>query len=507
MVFISWRHVLHFTTDICKCIVRSAEKLSASVFFRTTSISAMIGDKTIPSVKSNLVKALVNASQEFACRSVQSCRSLQEASIVVSATCESFKEVNSAEELAQRVAGMIRWEDSNHLMILFHQNVQTVSALYRNKLKIPPAIRTLFESQMKKILMTLKINLSENYRKSYRCSLVISNLNFRIRARRKRTSSQDWFIACILPEALIDFVWDYGSLDEKDEKLYISKMVGNVFIDFFESNLYETILTELLAMSQSLVRVMEATDSCVSLRDVDRCKKLVVWLLKFLRMKNTKTEYNYGIEMKAIVLALAVSYHSRFADVETRTSYRENVSMIVSKHNRPITADKVLEIIRDEEDEILNRMDLPNGIAKNRALQENVFVVLVCILNKIPIFLVGKPGCSKSLSIQLIRSNLRGRDSKDELFQNMPQLFCVSFQGSESSTSDGIIKVFEKAENYQKLNDKDVISVVILDEIGLAEVSRFNPLKVLHGLLEPGSRQTPNVAVVGISNWALDAAK
>jgi hypothetical protein len=80
-------------------------------------------------------------------------------------------------------------------------------------------------------------------------------------------------------------------------------------------------------------------------------------------------------------------------------------------------------------------------------------------------------------------------------------------QGSESSTSDGIMKVFEKAENYQKHNEKDVLSVVILDEIGLAEVSRFNPLKVLHGLLEPGNGQNLNIAVVGISNWALDAAK
>jgi hypothetical protein len=45
---------------------------------------------------------------------------------------------------------MIRWEDSNHLMILFHQNVQTVSALYRDKTKIPQSIQILFESQMNK---------------------------------------------------------------------------------------------------------------------------------------------------------------------------------------------------------------------------------------------------------------------------------------------------------------------------------------------------------------------
>ena len=44
--------------------------------------------------------------------------------------------------------------------------------------------------------------------------------------------------------------------------------------------------------------------------------------------------------------------------------------------------------------------------------------------------------------------------------------------------------------------------VVIFDEIGLAEKSPHNPLKVLHSLLEP-----PKVATVGISNWSLDASK
>jgi len=44
--------------------------------------------------------------------------------------------------------------------------------------------------------------------------------------------------------------------------------------------------------------------------------------------------------------------------------------------------------------------------------------------------------------------------------------------------------------------------VVVMDEIGLAEISPHNPLKVLHSLLEP-----PRVATVGLSNWSLDASK
>jgi len=40
--------------------------------------------------------------------------------------------------------------------------------------------------------------------------------------------------------------------------------------------------------------------------------------------------------------------------------------------------------------DLLNRMEIPAGIAKNKALLENVFVTLVCMLNLIPVFVVGK---------------------------------------------------------------------------------------------------------------------
>src|SRR5690606_35282515 len=100
----------------------------------------------------------------------------------------------------------------------------------------------------------------------------------------------------------------------------------------------------------------------------------------------------------------------------------------------------------------------------NEALLENVFVILVCILNQIPVFVVGKPGCSKSLSMQLIRTNLRGLDSKDPYFGSLPHIYVVSYQGSESSTSEGIEKIFKKAMSYRGEN---LLPVVLLDEIGL----------------------------------------
>ena len=324
-----------------------------------------------------------------------------------------------------------------------------------------------------------------------------------------------------LPEGMFDYVWDYGSLGPKDERDYIQRMLRG------QSEKYLGMLVDLLSASQNFVRAAKENSFCVSLRDVYRCIRLISWFQEIMEKKNKHQkikkdkcpihlEKYFSISeqfksepmTKSIVLALAHCYLSRLHSAESRKQYRVIMMDLFIKHR--IVMDKVADtfaaIVRIEEEDYLERMELPKGTAKNAALRENVFVILVCILNRIPIFVVGKPGCSKSLSIQLIRSNLRGRDSQDSLYKDLPQLYVVSYQGSESSTSEGIVKVFDKARKYKRLN-KNVLPVVLLDEVGLAENSKYNPLKVLHGLLEPGDGKLPDVAVVGISNWALDAAK
>lgn len=50
---------------------------------------------------------------------------------------------------------------------------------------------------------------------------------------------------------------------------------------------------------------------------------------------------------------------------------------------------------------------------------ENVFMMLVCIENRIPLFVVGKPGSSKSLSKSLVVDAMKGNTAKNSLFQNM----------------------------------------------------------------------------------------
>lgn len=621
------------------------KKLSSSVFFRTSNIQHEL-------LKSELVNALKNMSTDFSSRSINACRSAQMASMGFLEPSKENISLTCGEILAKRTESMIRWEDSNHLMVLFHYDLHTVSALYRNRNKVPKQILNLFESQLKEklqdfdkksqeelriILLKLvqyppKIDSAVLDKMSQQYALTPDNLlkmvlivlriqghqpiiimgetgcgktslirylskicqidfqilsihagvteetimkrvtecdkkakeNFKLsvwlfldeintcdhlglicdvvchhHCKGKRLAPNLKILAACnpyrlrsnesiltsglqgkikndhlsklvyrvkpLPETMIDYVWDYGALQKKDEESYIKRMVQGLF----SNNKFEELFVNLLIMSQQFVKNEEESDCCVSLRDVERCKKLAVWFVKILKKKDNLI-LNQPFEPKAMVLALSICYHSRFSDNNVRKSYRQNIADCCKSMTelQMKSEEDIKNIIVVEQDDILNRMELPLGTAKNTALRENVFVILVCILNRIPVFVVGKPGCSKSLSMQLIRSNLRGKDSGDSFFKDLAQLYCVSFQGSESSTSDGIIKVFEKAKNYQKHNQsEDVLSVVILDEIGLAEISRFNPLKVLHNLLEPENQITPDVSVVGISNWALDSAK
>jgi MoxR-like ATPase len=79
----------------------------------------------------------------------------------------------------------------------------------------------------------------------------------------------------------------------------------------------------------------------------------------------------------------------------------------------------------------LSRMEKPPGCALNLALRENVFTSLVCLMNKLPVIIVGMPGCSKSLTIRLLASNLRGLGSREEFFKNLPELQLFPYQGGE----------------------------------------------------------------------------
>lgn len=73
-------------------------------------------------------------------------------------------------------------------------------------------------------------------------------------------------------------------------------------------------------------------------------------------------------------------------------------------------------------DSFLQDVKLPPNIARNAALKDNVFLMIVCIELTIPMFLVGKPGSSKSLSKTIVFDNMRGANSREPFFKNLKEV-------------------------------------------------------------------------------------
>ena len=362
-----------------------------------------------------------------------------------------------------------------------------------------------------------------------------------------------------LPHSLLNFVFDFGRVSDEDEKKYIINIIDEIQTEYFKKYKNETftdedfkniknLAVEMIVESQRFIR--ENNDvSSVSLREIRRFNIFFEFFYDYLRKKKEmnkndlnginisdfeKENYKYyskfsykDIHIYSIILSVFVCYYLRIPENTVREQLNNILKKILEKFDK--NYNEFLEIPKKEENFIAECIDLEKGIAKNKALLDNIFALFVTINTKVPIFIVGKPGCSKSLSVQLINRSMRGDDSKKLLFKKLPQIIMSCYQGSMGSTSKGVKSVFRIARNKLKnareqrgkkkdineivnenkdKNKEEVISMIYFDEMGLAEHSPNNPLKVIHSELEYDLNEgDKKVAFVGISNWALDASK
>jgi hypothetical protein len=189
-------------------------------------------------------------------------------------------------------------------------------------------------------------------------------------------------------------------------------------------------------------------------------------------------------------------------------------------------------VLAQVQKKFVRNMEVEDGVALNEALSENLFVTCICVLNLLPLFIVGKPGTSKTLTMQVLSNNLQGNRSPNPFFRDFPAIHIFPYQCScvrresnlrlptcvqptspqcdrretfESrrdrpmSASNAIQHQFDIACRFQQ-HATSIISVLLLDEVGLAEHSPDMPLKVLHAMLVK-----PPISIIGLSNWTLDS--
>ena len=323
-----------------------------------------------------------------------------------------------------------------------------------------------------------------------------------------------------LPHTLMNYIFNFSNLKEKEEKEYINSMILQNFTKFYPDKAnkdYKAIVEKTLGSicdCHNFIR-KQYDESSVSLREIRRFNIFYKFFLDYLKNKSIyKEHYKNTLDLLegALNITLYLCYYLRISDKKIR----EELARILDKyfHGKSFEEIPLREVTYISEQFII---DYEKGIALNRSLKENLFTSFVCIVNRIPLIIVGKPGEGKSLTIQTINQTMKGAYSQSPLFKEYPQLFMYNYQGSETSTSQGIIETFEKARAYarnqlEKISKEEgekkekFIAMIFFDEMGLAERSPNNPLKAIHSQLEYDDNEF-KIAFVGISNWKIDASK
>ena len=324
-----------------------------------------------------------------------------------------------------------------------------------------------------------------------------------------------------LPHSLLNYVIDFGELTQKDTELYINSILKEVI----KSNNYRN---DLLNFAVNLVKESHLFSkknndvSSVSLRDI---KYFIIFYKGFIdyfsflkslaikqNLKNPKNMNNVMLEYKdmteeiikkrSINLSVYISYYLRLPTKELREELSNKLDKIFKYSEYFINAP-----IKDS-NFLLDQINInqEKGIARNNALRENIFCEFFCLINKVPLIICGKPGNSKTLSVQLLLDSMKGSSSLNDFFKcpKFKEVVQYPFQGSITCTYKGILKTFQKARNYISKNGDLMNALVFFEEMGLAEESPSNPLKVLHAELE---NEENKVSFFGLTNWALDASK
>lgn len=137
-----------------------------------------------------------------------------------------------------------------------------------------------------------------------------------------------------IPPTLRDFIFDFGSLDDDTEALYIQSMITNQMSSF--TNVDErSILADMISRSQIYLRECEGDPSVVSLRDVQRCLDLLNWF--YVKVGVGKAREASGVKVvisplcRSAVLAIAHVYGYRLPSTEARKSFYTMLTSMIKR--------------------------------------------------------------------------------------------------------------------------------------------------------------------------------
>ena len=271
-----------------------------------------------------------------------------------------------------------------------------------------------------------------------------------------------------LPETLKQYCIKFPDMDEVIMRRSIGKTIES-------ENIINYHFVDLVKVAHSYIKYSDDSDyRFVSFRDVARVISVYKLFMGSLRTELEITSYS------AIMVAIHVVYVSKL----------NNRSGLYSKLGNTFES-----TVRQVQNRFMEFIKLPKGIVLNDALRDNVFMMIVGITLKIPVFIIGPPGTSKSLSKSIVSEVMIGIASQNSLFRKLPEATLRVLQCSPHTTAKDLSDHFDDCSRNK--ND-----VVVLEEAGLAEMSPEMPLKLLHEKFD--ERECPCILT---SNWNIDPAK
>ena len=124
-----------------------------------------------------------------------------------------------------------------------------------------------------------------------------------------------------LPQSLMYYVFNFGSIDAEDEKKYILSIISELFEEE-EINLKEKTKNVISKCHEYLRETFDP--SIVSLRELSRFKKCCKFLMTYFSYKNEleKTLENRKLEkIKSIIISIYLCYYIRLVDDTTRNNF------------------------------------------------------------------------------------------------------------------------------------------------------------------------------------------
>ena len=324
---------------------------------------------------------------------------------------------------------------------------------------------------------------------------------------------------------------------------FFKGVIGQDNVDDFIPNFVSVLSRINIFSCRVLYHEIYKDKSFSSMRDPERAINVMRWAYQFgiyesLSKNNTK-EYVFSRLRRAFIIGISVTFWLRLSSIKPKDDNNTKKAPSLSRRELflKLVCDFWTKLIENQQDNYLNSyfksptpkewediiqnecmqyanlfVENDECVSKNEALTENIWVTYICLMNNIPLWIIGQPGTSKSLAVNIVINKLMNHRSTNDKITQSPPLISQQFMCSNTTKTEMIKEQLQKiVKKGQMYKENYIIHNQILEEIGHADRSRYKPLVCLHDIIDNGYELAPNfhvpVVLIGLSNYKMDSAK